>query len=203
MPLARRMNNHRRSAGRKRRTPKERWLSAVAKAGKRPRIVVVEECSVDRSSAIERRWIRRLSSRFPLLNASLGGAGNPGVGRIVWNEQLLRMLGTIADSEIAKLIGCHRKSVSYKRECLGIPASFDRTNNTDPPSMGGWNRINFPTAIIQRLGSEPDYVIAARAGVSKRSIARARREQGIPSYAQKTGNNGRIRVGEPHRRWKV
>jgi hypothetical protein len=168
-----------------------------------PKIVVLQDTTVARSSAVERRWIRRLSRRFELLNRSAGGAGNPGVGRIDWTDDLLRALGTVPDSEIAKLLGCHRKAVGYKRECLGIPASFSRKNNMPPPSMGGWNRKDIPDEIAERLGLSPDYVLANIASVSRKVIARHRRERGIKSYAQATGNDGRIRSGECRRRYKV
>lgn len=125
------------------------------------------------------------------------------MGRVDWSEDLLAMLGSVADSEIARLIGCHRKTVSYKRECLGIPASHSRKNNRPPPSMGGWNKIQLQAHVVERLGVLPDYILADEAKVSKGVIARRRREKGIHSFAQQTGKDGRIQMGEPHRRWKV
>lgn len=111
------------------------------------------------------------------------------------------MLGTVADSEIAKLVGCERKTVTYQREIRGIAAAMDRTNNTPPPNMGGWNRLALNADIISQLGEMPDYKLAEIAGVNKSKIADERRARGIQSYAQRTGNNGKIKVGEAHRRW--
>jgi hypothetical protein len=178
------------------------WLRSHLQEGRLPQVVVLESVPVHRSSAAERRWFRRLSSRFQLLNQSTPGAGNPGVGRVIWTNELLDLLGEVPDSEIAGLIGCERKTVSYKRECLGITASFDRKNNKSPPANAGWNAIRLPPEIIDLLGTVSDQCLADRAGVSKKRIMRERHDRQLPSYADLTGNDGRIRSGEPHRRWK-
>ena len=198
--IALRMRSHKRESD-KRLTPKAVWLSEVLEKGFSVRVVVLDECSVESSSAIERRWHRRLSDRFDLLNASVAGAGNPGIGRINWTPELLAKLGTVPDSELAAEIGCERKTVSYRRECLKIPASFDRKNNSPPPPNGGWNKATVPATIIAALGTMPDYRLAESAGVSKKVIANERRKRGILDYASATGNDGRIKCGEPHRRW--
>lgn len=195
-----RMTAHRRESLKKL-TPKSAWLRSTIAKGLSVRVVVLAECSVDMSSAIERRWHRRLSARFDLLNVSVAGAGNPGVGRVDWTPDLLAKLGTVPDSELAAEIGCERKTVSYRRECLNIPASFDRKNNSPPPLMGGWNKAVLPASITAALGSMPDYKLAELAGVSKKAIANERRSRGILDYAAATGNDGRIKRGEPHRRW--
>ena len=67
--------------------------------------------------------------------------------------------------------------------------------------MGGWNKTAFSLEIIARFGTEPDYKLAAEIGVNKTQIARARARHGIKSYAEQTGNSGKIKIGEPHRRW--
>lgn len=151
--------------------------------------------------AVERRWVRRLSARFTLLNQATAGAGNPGVGRVKWTEESLGRLGRVPDSELALELGCERKTVSYRREVMGIAASFDRKNNTPPPSMGGWNRVDLGAEIVALLGTAPDHEIARRAGVSKKRIMKERHARELPSYAERTGFDGRIKVGEPHRRW--
>lgn len=195
-----RMRTHERVSGRGK-TEKDRWLASEIRNGRYPVVRVVDTCEVSRSSAVERRWHSRLSARFDLLNVARPGAGNPGIGRVQWTPELDDLLGSVADAVIAERIGCHRKTVSYRRECLGIPAAFDRTRNVPPPNLGGWNRVDLPDEIIAELGTAPDHVIARRAGTSKYLIGRARAARGIPSYAQATGNDGRIRVGDPHRRW--
>jgi hypothetical protein len=199
-PLNLRMQTHRHEARRRSHTPKHRWLLDLLARGLHPRVVVLDQTSPDASSVIERRWVRRLS-HFALLNMAPAGAGNPGVGRVDWTPEIDALLGKIADSKIARQIGCERKTVSYRRQCLGIEPSYDRTDNKPPPNMGGWNRTNLTADIVAKLGSMPDYKLAEIAGTAKSKIAKERRRLGIPSYAAATGNDGRMRVGEPHRRW--
>ena len=138
---------------------------------------------------------------FDLSNCAVAGAGNPGVGRVVWTPEIDALLGVVPDSVLAKRLGCERKTISYRRECRGIKASYDRTNNTPPPNMAGWNRITLSEEIISILGTMPDHAVAKIAGVNKKKITDERNRRGIRSYASATGNDGRIKVGEPHRRW--
>lgn len=197
MPIITRMRNHQRLAAKGDATPKYKWL----RNSQSVKVVVLDSVPVSKSACVERRWVRRLSRRFKLLNCATAGSGNPGVGRVDWTPELIAMLGTIADSEIAKIAGCERKTVTYQRDVRGIPAAMDRTKNTPPPANGGWNKIALPNSIMAQLGTMPDYKLAEVAGVNKNKIAIERRSAGIPSYAAATGNNGRIKRGEPHRRW--
>jgi hypothetical protein len=199
--MSHRMARHMREARTGSGLPKHIWLASLLAQGIRPKIAKLEICDTSRSSAIERRWARRLGRRFPLLNMARVGAGNPGVGRVDWTPDIIKMLGTVPDSTLAKLLGCERKTVSYRREVLGIPASFDRTNNIPPPPNGGWNKISLSDRVIIQLGTKPDYKLAQENGVSKRTIFRARQARGIASYGEQTGNDGKIKAGEPHRRW--
>lgn len=195
-PLALRMKGHLRLARKGDESPKYRWLAANPMA----RAVVLQVTSVALSSSVERRWVRRLS-RYQLLNVATAGAGNPGVGRVKWTPEIDALLGVVTDSDIAARLGCERKTVSYRRKCLGIRASFDRSKNVAPPKNGGWNRTIIPAEIEARLGTQPDYVLAAEIGVDKSVISGARRRAGVMSYAELSGRNGKIRKGEPHRRW--
>ena len=61
-----------------------------------------------------------------------------------------------------------------------------------PPPMGGHNRIDLPFEVVERLGSCPDYVLAKELGCDKGVIARARKQRGIASYAQISGNTGKF-----------
>jgi hypothetical protein len=199
-PLDGRMRSHLREARKGAVTPKHRWLGKTVGCGLMPRVVALDICSPAASPATERRWVRRLS-RFDLLNVATAGAGNPGVGRVEWTPEIDRHLGKVPDSELAAMLGCERKTVSYRRRCLGIPASFDRKNNKPPPNNAGWNRKELSPDIIALLGFMSDHSLAEKAGVSKTRIMRERQSKGIPSHAAVTGNDGRIKVGEPHRRW--
>lgn len=159
-PVGDRMRSHLRMARKGDTSPKYAWLRENTDA----RAIVIEETTVEASGAAERRWQRRLA-RFGLLNVATAGSGNPGIGRVAWSAEIDALLGKAPDSEIAQRLGCHRKTVSHRRKCLGIPASFDRSKNVLPPAMGGWNRKALADGIIARLGDEPDHVLAKEAGV--------------------------------------
>ena len=178
-------------------TPKDEWLRSLSYM---PKCLALDQCEVSNSGKLERRWVSRLS-RFNLLNAAPAGSGNPGIGRVSWTPEIDSELGRVNDCEIALRLGCDRKTVAHRRLSLGIKACGDRAKNKKPPAMGGWNKKALAADILLRLGKEPDYLLARRAGVSKPVIRRARIEAGINSYAQSTGNTGRIKEGEPHRRW--
>lgn len=195
------MRSHLREARRHPSTPKHSWLRELVDGGLMPRLVTLQTVTPKASPAVERRWVRRFARRYDLLNVAPAGSGNPGVGRVRWTPEVDQLLGCVPDSEIATMMSCERKTVAHRRQCLGIPASFDRKNNTPPPNMAGWNRKALPAEIESQLGKMPDYQLAAAAGVDKSVIARLRRKRGIPSFAASTGNDGRIRSGEPHRRW--
>ncbi len=200
-PLSIRMAAHRRAALKGDLSQKYVWLRKCLSEGKEPVVIALERVDVKRSAIIERRWVRRFGARFDLANVAVAGAGNPGVGRVVWTPEIDVLLGTVADSVIAKRLGCERKTVSYRRECRGIEASYDRTNNMSPPNRGGWNRKTLSEDVISLLGTMPNHAIAKIAGVNKTKIAKERNRRGIRSYASSTGNDGRIKLGEPHRRW--
>jgi hypothetical protein len=204
-PIEFRMRAHFYKASRRRRlSPAYMWLAGIINAGKRPRVIIAENTTLELASKTERRWISRLRKRYILLNVTKGGNGTSvGVGRVNWTPEIIGRLGTVADATLAKAIGCERKAVSYQRECRGIPASYDRTNNLPPPMMGGWNKRAIPEGIVARLGTEPDYKLGIECGISKKQIMNERRARGIASYADQTGNSGRIKVGDPHRRWTI
>lgn len=71
-----------------------------------------------------------------------------------------------------------------------------------PPPMGGHNKTYFTEEDLVLLGTMPDYKLAEKLNSNKYTIARIRRERNILSYAKFTGNNGKIKFGEAHRRWK-
>lgn len=191
MEISRRVKNHVGSSKRKAKTPFHLWLKENTKNFK---VIILDKVPFSESSKSEMRWIKRINYKFPLYNVKSYSTGNPGVGRVVWTDYLLSLLGKTSDTKISKIMGCSRGCVTYKREQLGIPVY-----NQD---RGQSQRVILDLTFISRLGSEPDYIIANDAGVSKFVVARYRKKMNIPSYAEKTGNNGKIKKGEPHRRWK-
>jgi len=176
------------------------WLAEQQNLGRTPRFVVLEETTVEQSGPLERRWVSRLS-RFKLLNAASAGSGNPDKRSAIWNPATDALLGTMSDARLAKKLGCTRKAVAYRRECLELPASFDRTDAVPPPNQGGWNKIEPDAQIVQLLGTMSDQKLADLAGVSKRTVARWRKDAGVPSYAEQTGDKGQFKKGQPHPRW--
>jgi len=179
------------------------WLSGYLLLGNEPEIRQLEEVAegVDWQSR-EAYWIDAMRANGePILNSATAGGGGDGTPRYKWTPELDAMLGTVADAVIAEMMGATRKTVAYRRELLGIPASFDRTRNVRPPMQGGWNKIELPKYIIDALGTQPDYKLAAESGISKYTIGRARKSLNIPSYAETTGNTGVFKKGEPHPRW--
>lgn len=203
-PLARRLREHLYAAkrGKLKDTRKAAWFDELSHCGLRPDINLIKTSGIHEFQADERRLIAEYRQKTPdLLNVKPGGDGGLGGHFVNWTPELDAMLGVVSDSVLASKMGITRKSVSYRREKLGIPASFDRTNNKPPPAMGGHNRIDVAPSVIKLLGTMPDYQLATSAGCSKYKIARLRNSLGIKSYAEITGNNGKIKKGDPHRRW--
>jgi len=191
MLLQRRIDNHLGSARRNPKTKFHKWLASNQGNFK---VVVLANVQFEESGASEMRWIKRLDKRFALLNMKEYSTGNPGVGRVNWNEEALALLGKRTDTAIAAVLGCNRQTVAYRREMLGIPRLPDPHN---VPS-----EVVLDLVTISQLGTQPDYKIAEVLGISKFVIAKHRKRMGIPSYAEATGNNGKIKAGEKHRRWK-
>jgi len=203
-PLRRRLREHIATAARGKLKDRRKadWFDELAALGLAPDIVEIDRVGLDSFQAAERRWVAHFRAIHPdLLNVKRGGDGGLGGHFVVWTPELDAMLGKVTDSALAKRIGVTRKAVSYRREQLGIPASFDRSENKPPPPMGGHNKLDLPAAVIARMGKEPDYRIADDLGIQKSIIARRRRSLGIPSYAESTGNRGVFTKGMPHPRW--
>lgn len=195
-----RLNSHIQSSKRVVDGPKAKWISALLASGKRPEIHLLAEVSIEAGAEAEREWLEKLAGH-DLLNVAPAGSGNPFGSTFQWTPEIDAKLGVLSDSDIAAELGCDRKTVTYRRNCLGISAGGSRANSKAPPPMGGWNKITIPDAVIERLGTVPDKALAREIGADKSVIASARKARGIPSFAAQTGNDGRIRKGEPHRRW--
>lgn len=185
--MERRWANHKNKALRKPTTPKEHWLKNILEMGLMPRIKILEEVPIEESSEREIYWALKYGADSDLLNCDRVGAGNPGVGRVDWTPEIIALLGKIADSKIAKMVGCERKTVSYRREILGIAASFDLSDMKPPPAMGGHNRLDLPREVIELLGTMPDYKLAELAGCDKSVMSRLRKKMGIGCYAKAAG----------------
>lgn len=203
-PLQRRLREHLNTAkrGKLKDGRKAAWFAELESSAMVPIISLLRTADKATFQAVEKELIREYRERFPdLLNVRPGGDGGLGGHFVKWTPELEARLGKVADSTLANEMGITRKSVTYRRDQLSIPAAYDRTNNTPPPPMGGHNRIEFPPDVIAKFGKFPDHAIAAEFGCSKKAVTSRRNALGIPSYAAQTGNNGKIKSGEPHRRW--
>lgn len=193
--LSRRLNEHVRTAtrGKLKDKTKEIWIMELRALGLSPRIDLIQDSSRECFREDETRWIAHYrTTHLDLLNLKRGGDGGFGGHFVKWTPELDTLLGKIADSRIAEQMGVSRKTVTYRRDKLNIPASHDRTRNVAPPANGGFNKIEFTADIEAALGKEPDHLLAARAGVEKTCIARRRVALGIESFADASGNTSRF-----------
>jgi len=191
-----------RSKGTKDRTAKAEWIRLLLADGLRPTIHLLEEVAFDDWQEAEGFWMAYL--RFcgaALANEAPAGAGGTRSHVVEWTPELDAMLGKVADSAVAELIGVTRKAVAYRRRKLRIEASHDRSRSKPPPNNAGWNRVELPADVIGRLGTMPDHALAAVAGVSKKRIIKERRSRHIDSHASRTGQDGRYRDGNYPQRW--
>ncbi len=183
---------------------KNEWILEVLSSGVRPGIVQLEEVLGDNYGEREKAWIARFKEAgADLLNCRDGGEGSIDGGyKIQWTDEARALLGKIADGRVAEMVGVTRKAIAYHRHKYGIAASFDKTRAVKPPSMKGINKIHLPPEAVAKLGTMPDYVLAALYGLNKTIIARRRKTLGIKSYAAATGNNGQYQKGNFPARWK-
>lgn len=187
----------------KRSHARAKWIRELAREGLRPLMRVIEVVPYEDGHDKEKEHtIRLLSDGRDLLNDGIGRGGcNYPKKSIEWTPELDALLGTMADSRIAEMLGAARKTVSYRRENLGIPAAYDRTRNTPPPPMGGHNKIDLPQEIIDKLGTMSDQKLAKEAGVGKKRIMQARHKRGIPSWSEIHDNPTQYKKGNYPERW--
>ena len=178
--------------------PRAEWVRALFAEGMRPLITHLETAEDAEQVTAEAKWMERFAG---LVNSGTAAQGGTRSYVIEWTAELDAQLGVVADSVIAEKIVVTRKAVTYRRKVLGIPASFNRSRNTKPPAMGGYNRITLPKWVIDLFGSMPDYLLAEKAGVSKKKIMVERNKRGIASYASRTGNSGKFQPGSYPMRW--
>lgn len=166
-------------------------IKAIRKLGLEPKVeIILRTNNEDIAYDVEEHLIKSyglLVEDGLLCNFSKGGRGNRSKD---YSEDFYNSLGKYTDEHIASLHNISRSMVSLIRRDLGIPVSDNRVY-TKPPEMGGHNKIELPDDIVKQLGTKPDYVLAEEAGCTKGVVSRVRKEKGIKSYAEQTGNNGR------------
>lgn len=174
---------------------KRQWLRQLIAFGLKPRIFQLEIVDYEDANDAERFWAVMLQFYgCPLTNdMNYIGAGGTCPRKVEWTPETLALLGKISDTRLGKLFGVTTGAIQYYRKLMDIPASFDRSDAKPPPNMGGWNKLEIPQHIVDRIGNEPDYVLGNELGVAKTVIARLRRLLGIPPYAETTGNTGKFK----------
>lgn len=101
----------------------------------------------------------------------------------------------------------HRNNIRHDNRLENLEYVTPRRNTRESIKAGtfnfvaGHNRIQMPPEARQLLGTMSDRKLADRLGVSKYTVGRWRHQLGIPSYAERTGDNGQFRKGQPHPRW--
>lgn len=200
-PLEMRLRNHIDVSRRKSNSAKSQWIRSLLAAGFKPEIFEIERVSVEASPEAEGVWM----AYFRYVGAELLNEQSHNVGGhhnyiVDWTEERIARLGKIPDEEYAKELGVDRKTIEYKRRRLGI-AKCGQRYFVPPPPMGGWNRIELPQHIIDRLGTMSDRQLGKEIGVSKKTILEARRVRGIPDYSATHGHPTRFKSGNGHKRW--
>ena len=85
-----------------------------------------------------------------------------------WNDETVKLLGTMTDAELAKKLGLANTTVAAKRRSLGIPGRNERL-----PA------IVIPPNLRRQLGKWSDALIASKLGVAASAVSRYRRKLGI------------------------
>jgi hypothetical protein len=157
------------------------WILGILADGLRPEMTILESVGEQRWQDVERKWIATLrESGSRLLNIHPGGNGAHTHASLPTEYQTL--LGKIPDGEIARQAGLCRETITYHRNCAGIPPA-PREHNSGEFQAGqeAHNKIEIPTEIISLLGVYSDKELGARVGVSKTRIRAERKKLGIPA----------------------
>jgi hypothetical protein len=99
-------------------------------------------------------------------------------------QWVIDKLGTMADSDLAKLSGITHRIIWTRRQELGIPSYSEKNNHPTQygykPGIERTHQIHLSDSIIQQLGKRPDSQLAREAGVTENKIFRERTKRGIP-----------------------
>lgn len=198
--IEQRLREHISVSLRKSQCGRSRWIRELHQQGNRPGIVLIEEVDALEAMAAEAYWIAEYRASTPdLLNEQSAYVGGYQRFIIEWTPERVALLGVVPDEKLAEQLGIDRKTVEYHRKKRRIPR-VPQQNFVVPPT-GGWNKLALSDDIVARLGSVPDYVLAAEIGVDKSVIARRRKALGIASFAEQTGNTSRYKAGHRPARW--
>jgi hypothetical protein len=125
-----------------------------------PDRVVAERVGVSHDTVVDERRRRGIPPAVPR---------RP---RIEWTEEMMALLGTATDREVAEELDVNVHSVSRKRRILGIPAYCER-----PTRPGFWTPRR-----IELLGTAPDSVVARKLRIPLPRVANRRQILGIAPF---------------------
>ena len=198
--LSRRLIEHISTSKRKIDNNKKRqWIRGLIEKGLRPEIKELELCQKENWREREKYWLSITKADKNTYSAGGGGDGQRTLNGQI--DSVKHLMGQISDSRVAEIISVSRKTITYYREKLGIPAAKDRTRNVKPPCNIEKQTIVLPDNIIKLLGTMPDYKLGEIAGVSKKKIMKSRHIRNIKPYSETTENTGKYFKGMPHPRW--
>jgi len=103
--------------------------------------------------------------------------------QVEWTAKRIAILGTMPDSQAAKVVGVTNNAAFSKRVSLGIPP-FGKSREL---AQHHWK-----AAEIKQLGKVPDAVLAKELGISDSVVSSKRHSQGIASSGG---------TGKPRRPW--
>lgn len=141
--------------------------------------VVRRRANASAEVAAERGRLPAASSAEPEPRSGARGGGGTGL------EGVRDRLGQVSDAALAAETGVHRAAVGAYRRSLGIPAY---TGFLFAPGQKRRGRTSALDGFADRIGVEPDAVIAVLAGVSRAAVATWRRRHGVaPPGARRPG----------------
>lgn len=184
---------------------KARWIRGLIDDGVLPTIKLLDRVPCEQWREAESRWAQTMrNAGCRLTNEAPEGGGGDSSHKGRMTPEITALLGKIPDEELAVMAGLTRKAIAYHRKVRRISRCGNRPElKKSPPRMGGHNRIEISPEAMNRLGKEPDYVIAADLGITKGVIARLRKLNNIAAYAESSGQSGQFKKGNYPARWKT
>lgn len=106
------------------------------------------------------------------------GCRNPisAANKVEWTPAMDALLGTITDTDLAKLMGCSKSSVLTRRRQLGIPSCYQ--------SHKPLNKFVWTSEIDAQIGSMSDKQLAEKLGVTPTTVGKRRRLLGIAAKVE-------------------
>lgn len=158
---------------------------AVAKLG------TVSDYELGRELGVTGDAVQRARTRrgIPAAPATEPGYTRPGfgerlrgimvdIGRSVWTDEHVAMLGTMPDGSLGELLGISKAAVREARHSRGIPP------HQSPPRQRGRQNSVWTKARVDLLGRMSDSDVATIVGVSRSAVTQARQQRGIPAWRQ-------------------